>query len=75
MHFLSALCPGRETGLLIEQSRLAIAPSSRPVKGRPEAVGSVNVEQAKVPVCIGRSLSEEGDLPLIQNPTDDGASA
>lgn len=45
------------------------------VKGRLEGVGSVNVEQAKVLVCIGRGLPEESDLPLIQNLTDDGASA
>jgi electron transfer flavoprotein alpha subunit len=63
--------PGDEgEGQIIEVS-LGLEPSTtRLVEHRPKEAGGVNVEEAEVLVCIGRGLSEESDLPMIQNLAD-----
>jgi electron transfer flavoprotein alpha subunit len=60
--------PGGEGGGEITQVDLALEPSATQlVERRPKEAGGVDIEGAEVLVCIGRGLSEESDLPLIQN--------
>jgi electron transfer flavoprotein alpha subunit len=44
--------------------------ATRLVERRPKEAGGVNVEEAEILVCIGRGLSEESDLTMIQNLAD-----
>ena len=61
---------GERVGQIIEVS-LGLEPSTtRLVELRPKEAGGVNIEEAEVLVCIGRGLSEESDLPMIQNLAD-----
>jgi electron transfer flavoprotein alpha subunit len=64
--------PGGEgLGEIIEVT-LALKPSAtKLVERRPKEAGTVNVEEADVLVCIGRGLSEESDLPMIQHLADE----
>jgi electron transfer flavoprotein alpha subunit len=60
--------PGGEGVGHVVQVTLELEPSlTRLVESRPKEAGSVNVEEAEVLVCIGRGLSEESDLSMIQN--------
>jgi electron transfer flavoprotein alpha subunit len=63
--------PGGEgVGEIIEVT-LGLEPSAtRLVERRSKEAGGVHVEEAEVLVCIGRGLSEESDLPMIQNLAD-----
>jgi electron transfer flavoprotein alpha subunit len=63
--------PGGEGRGEIIEVTLALEPSTtRLVERRPKEAGGVHVEGAEVLVCIGRGLSEESDLPMIQNLAD-----
>ena len=63
--------PGGEGGGEITQVDLALEPSAtKLVERRPKETGGVDIEGAEVLVCIGRGLSEESDLPMIQNLAD-----
>jgi electron transfer flavoprotein alpha subunit len=63
--------PGGAGSGEVAEVALDLKPSAtRLVDLRPKQAGSVNVEEAEVLVCIGRGLSEESDLPLIQNLAD-----
>jgi electron transfer flavoprotein alpha subunit len=63
--------PGGEGGGEIIQVDLALEPSTtRLVERRPKETGGVDIEGAEVLVCIGRGLSEESDLPMIQDLAD-----
>ena len=63
--------PGGEGAGEIVEVALDLAPSAtRLVERRPKQAGSVNVEEAEVLVCIGRGLSEESDLRMIQSLAD-----
>ena len=42
-------------------------PATKLVELRSKKAGGVNVEEAEILVCIGRGLSEESALPMIQN--------
>jgi len=60
--------PGGEGAGEIVEVALALDPSpTKLVERRPKEAGGVNVEEAEVLICIGRGLSEEGDLQMIQN--------
>jgi electron transfer flavoprotein alpha subunit len=62
---------GGEGGGEITQVDLALEPSATQlVERRPKETGGVDIEGAEVLVCIGRGLSEESDLPMIQNLAD-----
>lgn len=59
--------PGGATGGQVVQVALALEPpATRLVERRPKATGAANVEEAEVLICVGRGLSEQGDLALIQ---------
>jgi electron transfer flavoprotein alpha subunit len=63
--------PGGEGGGEIAQVDLALKPSAtKLVERRPKETGGVDIEGAEVLVCIGRALSEESDLPMIQTLAD-----
>jgi electron transfer flavoprotein alpha subunit len=63
--------PGGEGGGEIIQVDLALEPSAtKLVERRPKESGGVDIEGAEVLVCIGRGLSEESDLPMIQDLAD-----
>jgi len=63
--------PGGEGAGEIVEVALALEPSATTlVERRPKQAGGVNVEEADVLVCIGRGLSEEGDLSMIQKLAD-----
>jgi electron transfer flavoprotein alpha subunit len=60
--------PGGEGGGQVVQVSLDLEPSAtKLVERRPKDAGAVNVEEADVLVCIGRGLSEESDLSMIQD--------
>jgi len=60
--------PGSNSVGEVVQVTLELAPSTTNlVERRLKEAGSVNVEEAEVLVCIGRGLSEETDLSMIQN--------
>ena len=63
--------PGGEGGGEVVQVTLDLEPSAtKLVERRPKEAGGVNIEEAEVLVCIGRGLSEESDLAMIQNLAD-----
>jgi electron transfer flavoprotein alpha subunit len=45
-------------------------PTIRVLERRPKEAGIVNLEEAEVLVCVGRGLSDKGDLSLIQSLVD-----
>jgi electron transfer flavoprotein alpha subunit len=63
--------PGGEgRGEVIEVPLELQASPTKLVERRPKQAGTVNVEKADVLVCIGRGLSKEADLAMIQNLAD-----
>ena len=63
--------PGGEGVGDVVQVALELEPSTTNlVERRLKEAGSVNVEEAEALVCIGRGLSEEGDLSMIQDLAD-----
>lgn len=63
--------PGGEgVGEVVQVALELQPPGTKLVERRPKESGGVNIEEAEVLVCIGRGLSEEGDLAMIQNLAD-----
>jgi len=63
--------PGAEgAGEVIEVALELEASATKLVERRLKQAGTVNVEEAEVLVCIGRGVSKESDLPMIQNLAD-----
>jgi len=58
--------PTGGSGEVIE-ARLTLSPSPvKTVERRPKEAGSVNVETADVLICVGRGVSEQKDLAMVQ---------
>jgi electron transfer flavoprotein alpha subunit len=57
---------GEAAGEMVKVTLELEASATKLVERRPKEAGGVNVEEAEVLVCIGRGLSEESDLPMIQ---------
>jgi electron transfer flavoprotein alpha subunit len=62
---------GDGAGQVVEIALDLKPPATRLVELRPKEAGGVNVEDAEVLVCVGRGLSEESDLTLIQKLADE----
>ena len=61
---------GAGGGEVIEVTLKLEASATRLVERRPKQAGTVDVEKAEVLVCIGRGLSAESDLAMVQNLAD-----
>ena len=64
---IQAMPTGEVGSIEVIEVELSLAPSPvNLVERRPKQAGSVNVESAKVLVCIGRGVGEQRDLEMIQ---------
>jgi electron transfer flavoprotein alpha subunit len=56
---------GDAAGEVVQVALTLEPPATRLVERRPKEGGAANVEEAEVLICVGRGLSEKGDLALI----------
>jgi electron transfer flavoprotein alpha subunit len=59
--------PSGDSGEVIELALTLEPPRTKLVERKPKEAGGVDIEGAEVLVCIGRGLSEEGDLAMVRD--------